>query len=88
MFLKIEQTNYASNVQGDYEQVGWVVEECTAAENDQKLYATEEREQETVEWHQVVRTRKFQGVDWRVWSEWLKKVQVLMTGYQAVVCLL
>jgi hypothetical protein len=88
MFLKIEQTNYASNVQSDYEQVGWVVEECAAAENDQKFYATEEREQETVEWHQVVRTREFQWVDWRVGSEWLKKVQVLMTGYQAGVCLL
>ena len=51
MFLENKQANYTSDVQSDIEQVCWVVEKCASAENDKELYATEKREQETVEWH-------------------------------------
>ena len=54
MFLESEQTNYTTDVQSDDEQVGWVVEKCASAENDQELQTTEKREQETVKRHQVV----------------------------------
>ena len=45
-------------MQGYYEEIGWVVEQGAAAENNEEFDATEEREQETVEWHQVVCTSK------------------------------
>ena len=58
MLLESQKANYATNVQGYYEEIGWVVEQGAAAENNEEFDATEEREQETVEWHQVVCTSK------------------------------
>ena len=40
MILERQQTNYASEVQKDYEHVRGVVEESAAAENDQKFEDT------------------------------------------------